>query len=180
MIITAYSELYETKTVTVFIKIAEIPSSLLLIDAGEYNNITAYEGETIEVAVGYWDSFHGNPILFNDPAEGNLSWEIAGTSAQGLLEKSVWQYETDISLPIAVRFDVTREPLSKLDVAAVRVADLSSRIGFGDLWSPYDLHAFGLEVGCRLGHVVNFKCDHPIAEVLLLWRRLDRSTLIRD
>ncbi len=100
VILTAYSELYETKTVTVFINIAEIPSSLLLIDAGEYDNITAYEGETIEVAVGYWDSFHGNPILFNDPEEGNLSWEIAGTSAQGLLEKSVWQYENDISLPI--------------------------------------------------------------------------------
>ncbi|MHA1359513.1 MAG: hypothetical protein ACTSRC_15465 [Candidatus Helarchaeota archaeon] len=97
--ITVYSELYETKTVTVYVNITEIPSNLLLIDAGEYNNITAYEGETIKVAVGYWDNFHGNPILFSGPEEGNLTWEIGGTSAQGLLGKSVWQYEADISLP---------------------------------------------------------------------------------
>ncbi|MHA1267530.1 MAG: hypothetical protein ACTSRS_20005 [Candidatus Helarchaeota archaeon] len=97
--ITAYSEKFETKVIQVYLNITEIPSSLLYIDPGQYSNITAYEGETIKVAVGYWDDFHEKPIVFANTTEGYLTWQIQGTNESGILEKSVWQYETSISLP---------------------------------------------------------------------------------
>ncbi|NVM28886.1 MAG: hypothetical protein HWN65_08580 [Candidatus Helarchaeota archaeon] len=99
ILVTAYSGEFETKVIDIFVLIVEIPSSLLTIDAGEYINITAYEGETIDIAVGYWDGFHGQPIIFENSSVGILNWSIVGTTANGTLQKSVWQYEDSISLP---------------------------------------------------------------------------------
>lgn len=97
--IIAYSLYFETKKVNVSLNVIEIPVNLLLMDAGPYENITCYEGETIDIAVGYWDDFHETPILFENPTMGNLTWQISGTAANGTLQKSVWQYEATISLP---------------------------------------------------------------------------------
>ncbi|MDD1776949.1 MAG: hypothetical protein LUQ65_02190, partial [Candidatus Helarchaeota archaeon] len=97
--IIAYSPYFETKMVAVSLSIIEIPDNLLSIDAGPYENITCYEGESIEIAMGYWDGFHERPILFENTTMGNLTWQIAGTGASGILERSVWQYEATISLP---------------------------------------------------------------------------------
>ncbi|NVM55757.1 MAG: hypothetical protein HWN66_18805 [Candidatus Helarchaeota archaeon] len=97
--IAAYSQYFETKIVEIYVNITEIPSNYLSIDAGQYSTMTAYEGETIDFAVGYWDGFHENPIIFENPTVGNLTWQIEGTNASGIMEKSVWQYEASISLP---------------------------------------------------------------------------------
>ncbi len=99
VLIIAYSGAFETKVIQIYVNVTEIPSSLLYIDAGQYSNITAYEGETIDIAVGYWDDFHGNPIVFENSTAGNITWSIIGTGANSTLEKSVWQYEDSISLP---------------------------------------------------------------------------------
>ncbi len=121
--ITAYSENFETKVIWIYLIVVEIPTSLLYIDAGEYSNITAYEGETISIAMGYWDDFHDLPILFNNLTEGNLTWQIAGTTANGILEKSVWQYETTISLP---EWNILGTRMYNITITAVALRDYAT------------------------------------------------------
>jgi len=118
--IIAYSPYFETKMVNVSLYIIEIPANLLSIDAGPYQNITCYEGESIEIAMGYWDGFHERPILFENATMGNLMWQIAGTGANGTLERSVWQYEATISLPA---WGILGTKTYDLEITAVALRD---------------------------------------------------------
>ncbi|HUY00210.1 MAG TPA: hypothetical protein VMV49_11685 [Candidatus Deferrimicrobium sp.] len=121
--ITAFSQYFETRSVDIYVYIIEIPTTLLLIDAGEYSNVTCYEGETIDIAVGYWDDFHEKPILFENSTMGNLTWHILGTLANGTLGKSVWQYEDTLSLP---QLGIFGTKTYKIEITAMALRDYAT------------------------------------------------------
>src|SRR5215469_15485698 len=82
-----------------------------------------------------------------------------------------WTLTLDPSLP---------EPLPKLDPVAVGVTDLSPRIGLANSWAPDDVDTLGPQIVGRLLHIVDLERNHPISQMLGLWSRVDRSTVIAD
>ncbi len=97
--IIATSNMFETKEIRIFFKIDEIPENLLSFDINGFEEITAYEGETIQIAASFIDDFHGKDIVFENDTEGNLTWYIPGTTATGLMSKIIHTYMDSIELP---------------------------------------------------------------------------------
>src|SRR3954447_23496891 len=72
------------------------------------------------------------------------------------------------------------KPLPQFDAVAVRIADLGAGIGVAHHRTPDDIDALFLQVIGVLRYVVDYERDHAIAEMLQLWRRIDRQALICD
>ncbi|MHA1268236.1 MAG: hypothetical protein ACTSPY_00495 [Candidatus Helarchaeota archaeon] len=98
ILIIATSNEFETKEIKIFLEIDEIPENLLSFDITGYNELTAYEGETVQIATGFLDNFHGNNIVFENNSQGNLTWTIPGTSASGVMSKIISIYIDNIDL----------------------------------------------------------------------------------
>jgi len=100
-LIIATSNQFETKEIKVYLEIDEIPESLLSFDLTGFEEITAYEGETVQIAASFVDEFHNIDIIFDNPSEGNVTWSIYGTSASSehIMDKIIHTYVDYINLP---------------------------------------------------------------------------------
>ncbi|TFF88892.1 MAG: hypothetical protein EU549_02160, partial [Promethearchaeota archaeon] len=101
ILVVATSSWFETKEIKVYLKIDEIPKSLLSFDVTGFEEITAYEGEIVQIAASFIDNFHGNTITFSNNEEGNITWAIKGTNASQpqLMSKLITTYIGYIDLP---------------------------------------------------------------------------------
>ncbi|MBD3227855.1 MAG: hypothetical protein GF329_06675, partial [Candidatus Lokiarchaeota archaeon] len=101
ILIIATSNNFETKEIKIYLEINQIPENLLSFDVSGFEEITAYEGETIQIAANFVDDFHDYNIIFNNEDEGNLTWSIPGTTASSphLMQKLIQTYNAYISLP---------------------------------------------------------------------------------
>jgi len=99
ILIIATSNEFETKEIKIFLEIDEIPENLLSFDTTGYSELTAYEGETVQIAASFMDDFHANDIVFENNSQGNLTWTIPGTSASGVMAKIIHTYVDYINLP---------------------------------------------------------------------------------
>ncbi|MHA2013482.1 MAG: hypothetical protein ACTSWG_14025 [Candidatus Helarchaeota archaeon] len=101
ILIVATSSNFETKEIIVLFKITEIPENLLTFDVSGFENITVYEGQTVQIAASFIDKFHNTPIVFNNNWEGNISWSIPGTEANSshIMNKLIYTYYDYIDLP---------------------------------------------------------------------------------
>ncbi|MBD3229163.1 MAG: hypothetical protein GF329_13350 [Candidatus Lokiarchaeota archaeon] len=101
ILIIATSQYFDTQQIKIFLEIDEIPSSLLTFDMSGFEEITAYEGETVQIAASFIDEFHNKDIIFQNSTEGNVSWSITGTDASDyhLMDTLVHTYVGYIDLP---------------------------------------------------------------------------------
>ena len=72
------------------------------------------------------------------------------------------------------------EPLPKLDVVAVGIADLRPGVGLAEPWTPDEICTLGPQIVGRLLHIVDFECHHAVSQMLGLWSRVDRDAFVRD
>ncbi|TFF89115.1 MAG: hypothetical protein EU549_01730 [Promethearchaeota archaeon] len=101
ILIIATSNYFDTKQIKIYLEIDEIPASLLSFDTSGFEEITAYAGETVQIAASFIDEFHSKDIIFQNSTDGNVTWCIPGTDASNdhIMETLVHTYTSYINLP---------------------------------------------------------------------------------